>query len=179
MKLSHEQLTQFKQDGFIVLKQFASHTLCDAILQKAQHHLALKIAPIESEQEYMQIEQENTTVRRLRQVYEREPEFQAWMTHPDIRPILKQLLGDNPVLTLAHHNSIMTKMPFESSRTFWHQDRRYWHFNNDELLSVWLSLGDEVLDNGLLEFIPNSHTINFDKEQFDEDANFLDEHPKK
>lgn len=71
------------------------------------------------------------------------------MTNEKIRPILKQILNDSPVLTLAHHNSIMTKLPFESTRTFWHQDRRYWNFENNDLVSVWLSLGDEYLDNGL------------------------------
>ena len=77
----------------------------------------------------------------------------------EIRPILTALLHDTPVLTLAHHNSIMTKMPSEISNTCWHQDRRYWDFQNDDLLSIWLALGEERLENGLLEFIPGSHRI--------------------
>jgi len=97
------------------------------------------------------------------------------MTSADIRPILKQVLNDTPVLTLAHHNSIMTKLPHESTRTYWHQDRRYWHFEGDNLVSVWLSLGDEFLENGLLEFIPKSHKMDFDKSRFDEVDNFLDD----
>ena len=81
----------------------------------------------------------------------------VWMTNEKIRPILIQLLNDTPVLTLAHHNSIMTKLPHDSTRTFWHQDRRYWNFENDNLVSVWLALGDEYLD------------------RFDSESNFLDE----
>ena len=69
----------------------------------------------------------------------------------------------------------MTKLPHESTRTFWHQDRRYWYFENNDLVSVWLSLGDEFLENGLLEFIPKSHKIEFSKDRFDEVDNFLDE----
>src|SRR5690606_13100190 len=141
-------------------------TLCNTILEKAQEHLNQKIAPIETEQEYMQLNNAQKTVRRLRQVNQREAIFKQWMTHKNIRPILKQLLNDTPVLTLAHHNSIMTKMPQESTRTFWHQDVRYWNFENDNLLSVWLALGEEYLENGLLEFIPGSHTMTFSKEQF-------------
>jgi phytanoyl-CoA hydroxylase len=97
------------------------------------------------------------------------------MRNEKIRPILKQILNDTPVLTLAHHNSIMTKLPHESTKTFWHQDRRYWDFKNNNLVSVWLSLGDEFLENGLLEFIPKSHKIKFSKDRFDEVDNFLDE----
>ena len=178
MKLDENQLKEFHENGFLVLKNFADTELCDEILEKAKFHLEQKIAPIETEQEYMQLDKNNVTVRRLRQVFDREEIFQKWMTNDKIRPILKQILNDTPVLTLAHHNSIMTKLPHESTRTFWHQDRRYWNFENNDLVSVWLSLGDEFLENGLLEFIPKSHKITFEKEQFDEVDNFLDSHPK-
>ncbi|WP_421715257.1 phytanoyl-CoA dioxygenase family protein [Arcobacter arenosus] len=175
MQLTQKQLNDFQKNGFLVLKNFASHELCDEITKKAKEHLEKKIAPIESEQEYMNFNDEKITVRRLRQVYDREEIFRIWMTNKKIRPILKQLLNDEIVLTLAHHNSIMTKLPKESTRTYWHQDRRYWHYENDNLVSVWLSLGDEFLDNGLLEFIPGSHKMNFDSNSFDENSNFLDE----
>jgi len=175
MELTKEQLEQFNQDGFLIIKNFAKEDLCNKILERAKDHLVRKQAPIESEQEYMSLDEDKITVRRLRQVYDREEVFQEWMTSADIRPILKQVLNDTPVLTLAHHNSIMTKLPHESTRTYWHQDRRYWHFEGDNLVSVWLSLGEEFLDNGLLEFIPGSHKMNFDKSRFDEVDNFLDD----
>jgi phytanoyl-CoA hydroxylase len=175
MILDEDQLKEFHENGFLVLKNFADAKLCDEILQKAKSHLEQKIAPIESEQEYMQKDIDKITVRRLRQVYDREEVFRIWMKDEKIRPILKQILQDAPVLTLAHHNSIMTKLPHESTRTFWHQDRRYWNFENNNLVSVWLALGDEYLDNGLLEFIPSSHKMDFSKDRFDEASNFLDE----
>jgi phytanoyl-CoA hydroxylase len=176
MILDETQLKEFHENGFLVLKNFADTKICDEILQKAKIHLENKTAPIETEQEYMQNDIDKITVRRLRQVYDREEIFKKWMTNEKIRPILKQVLNDDSlVLTLAHHNSIMTKLPHESTRTFWHQDRRYWNFENNDLVSVWLALGDEYLENGLLEFIPGSHKISFKKEQFDEMSNFLDE----
>ena len=175
MQLSQTQLDKFNEDGFLIINNFVENEFCDKIIEKAKIHLEKKQAPIESEQEYMNISDDCITVRRLRQVYDREEIFKEWMTNKKIRPILKQILNDNPILTLAHHNSIMTKLPHESTRTFWHQDRRYWHFENDDLVSVWLSLGDEFLENGLLEFIPKSHKINFNQERFDENSNFLDD----
>ncbi len=178
MELTKKQLEKFDKDGFLILKNFASSEICDEILAKAKKHLQKQQAPIETEQEYLKSNQEKITVRRLRQVYDREEVFKKWMTDENIRPILKQILGDTPILTLAHHNSIMTKLPHESTRTYWHQDRRYWNFENDDLVSVWLSLGDEFLENGLLEFIPGSHKIDFEKECFDDDSNFLDENKK-
>ncbi len=178
MKLTQTQINKFNKDGFIVLKNFTDAHLCDEILCKAKVHLDNKTAPIESEQEYLRNSDSNVTLRRLRQVYGREEIFKRWMTNHEIRDILKILLDDMPVLVLAHHNSIMTKMPMISSRTFWHQDARYWSYENDNLISVWLALGDEYLENGLLEFIPGSHKMTFEKNQFDEHSNFIDENPK-
>ncbi len=178
MQLTNKQIEQFNQDGFLVIKDFAPKELCDKILEKAKEHLSNKKAPIETESEYLDANDETNTVRRLRQVYQREDIFKEWMTNKDIRAILKQIFNEDIVLTLAHHNSIMTKMPKESSRTSWHQDRRYWSFENDDLVSVWLSLDDEFIENGLLEFIPGSHKLKLEKEQFDEKSNFLDENPK-
>ncbi|RXJ97846.1 phytanoyl-CoA dioxygenase [Arcobacter sp. CECT 8986] len=175
MKLTQEQIEQFNKDGFLLIRNFADESLCDEILEKAKIHLENKVEPIESEQEYQRVKDTAVTVRRLRQVFDREKVFQDWMTNKEIRPMLKQLLNDTPVLTLAHHNSIMTKMPKDSTRTTWHQDRRYWNFENDDLISVWLSLDEEYLENGLLEFIPGSHKIDLKKEQFDETTSFRDD----
>lgn len=179
MTLSPEQLALFYKQGFLVLKQFTSAERCDAILAVAKKHLDEKIEPIESEEEYSLEKKDSmfTTVRRLRQVYDRHELFKEWMTDEKMRPVLKQILGEKPTLLLAHHNSIMTKLPQVSSVTFWHQDIRYWHYETDELLSVWLSLGDEYLENGLLEFIPGSHKMTFSPEQFDEKSTFKDDHP--
>jgi phytanoyl-CoA hydroxylase len=178
MKLTQEQIEQFNKDGFLLIKDFAPHDLCEKILEKANYHLKNKIKPIETESEYLEANDETNTVRRLRQVYQREDVFKEWMTYKETLPMLQQLFGEEVVLTLAHHNSIMTKMPKDSSRTSWHQDRRYWHFENNDLISIWLSLDDEFIENGLLEFVPGSHKLNLEKEQFDEKSNFLDEHPK-
>ncbi len=176
MLLNNKQLEKFHNDGFLVIKNFADKKLCDEILEASQKHIKDMIEPIESEQEYLEDSNTTTTtLRRLRQVYDREDVFKDWMTNKEIRPILEQVLNEKAVLTLAHHNSIMTKMPKESSRTTWHQDRRYWHFENDNLVSVWLALDDEYLENGLLEFIPQSHKIDFSSDRFDDKTNFLDD----
>ena len=171
MKLTPEQLSQFHRDGFILLRGFADEKRCEAILAAAHEEIEKRTPPIETEGEYT--ETQNPTLRRLRHVYDRRPEFRDWMTDAEIRPILAQVLGETPVLTLAHHNSIMTKMPSTSTETCWHQDRRYWHFENDNLVSVWLALGDETMQNGVLEFIPGSHRLDFRPDQFDEKTCFM------
>ncbi len=187
MQLSVEQLAQFNKDGFIVLRKFLDEKRCDNILRIAQIHLDAKIEPIETETGYGDRDKEYRTevtdytsksnedrvvVRRLRQVYDRDALFRAWMENVKIRPILQQVLDDQVVITTGHHNSIMTKMPHLSTATAWHQDRRYWRYSDDNLVSVWLALDDEYSENGVLEFIPESHKMKFSEEQFDEKEYF-------
>ncbi len=168
MTLDEEQLERFDRDGFILLREFASSQKVVKIRDKAKLLMKNPAEPIETEESYHNYDTSAITLRRLRQVYDRDLVFSSWMKSKKIFPILKQVLRDNPVLTLAHHNSIMTKMPSEISSTCWHQDRRYWHFENDNLVSVWLALGKERISNGVLAFIPGSHKMKFTRNQFDE-----------
>jgi len=192
MKLTQLQLDDFNKNGFLILRNFLESSACEAILDVAKAHLKHKIEPIETEVDYGEksqayrtnvtdynsIEKEKSvTVRRLRQVYQRDILFKNWMESEKIRPILKQVLDDEVVLTTAHHNSIMTKMPKSSSETSWHQDRRYWSFSDDNLVSVWLALGEENSENGVLEFIPKSHKMKFLEEQFGSKEYFNLDHP--
>lgn len=192
MNLTKEQLELFNGNGFLILRNFVDKVESEALLDVATVHLKDKIEPIETEVDYgsksetyrthnsnySSIEKDKeVTVRRLRQVYHRDVLFKNWMKNQKIRPILKQILNDDVVLTLAHHNSIMTKMPFSSTQTAWHQDRRYWSYDGDNLISVWLALGEENSKNGVLEFIPKSHTMNFSTEQFGEKEYFDTKHP--
>ncbi|MEA1920435.1 MAG: phytanoyl-CoA dioxygenase family protein [Campylobacterota bacterium] len=168
MYLTDQQLKTFNEDGFLLIRNFITPQEAHTMLLKAKALVLEARAPIESEEHYHDLdESRGFTLRRLRQVYDRDPLISSWMTSEEIRPILKQILGENAVLTLAHHNSIMTKMPSEISNTCWHQDRRYWDFENDKLLSVWLAMGEERMENGLLEFIAGSHLEDLDPDQFD------------
>ncbi|RUM64347.1 MAG: phytanoyl-CoA dioxygenase family protein [Sulfurospirillum sp.] len=174
MQLSPQQLHRFQTDGFLLLRNFAPASLCDAIREAAEEEMALQKAPIESEEEYLGAPQGATvTLRRLRQVYQRHPLFQQWMHYDPMRPILHEILGEKPILTLAHHNSIMTKMPGKSTETCWHQDIRYWRFDSTNLISVWLALGEERMENGVLEFVPGSHKLSLKPEQFDQKVCFM------
>jgi phytanoyl-CoA hydroxylase len=169
---------EFEQNGFVILRAFVDSQYCDRILEIAQTHLKYEIKPLEFEGEYIGRDELNSSVRRLRQVYDRDIVFKEWMEYPQIRPILKELIGDEISLVLAHHNSIMTKLPHKSTQTSWHQDIRYWNYTNDNLISVWLALDNEDSNNGVLEFIPHSHKMNFDKSQFEDKDYFSTTNPK-
>lgn len=143
--------------------------------QVAEASLDLPLAPLEFETDVQypgspadRLSPGGDTPRRLLYAYTRDGIFRDWATSPQITNRVKQLIGaDNIALSQNHHNCIMAKHPGFSSATLWHQDIRYWLFDQPELISVWLALGDEYEDNGGMRLIPGSHTNEMDRGYYD------------
>ena len=178
---SPSEVEYFERNGFVIARKLAARELCKRMTSLAQGHLAHDVQPVEYEAQTKYPGSPasldapgGTTVRRLLQVYNRDPLFADWATSRAIRDRLNSLLGPQLALSQAHHNCVMTKNPAFSSATAWHQDIRYWTFEKPELISVWLALGQEHEENGCLLLVPGSHRIDFRREQFD-DALFLRE----
>ena len=72
----------------------------------------------------------------------------------------------------------MNSTPKFSSDTGWHQDLRYWAFQRPELISVWISLVAERVENGCLRVIPGSHRMPFERDCFDDALFFRADLPK-
>jgi phytanoyl-CoA hydroxylase len=70
----------------------------------------------------------------------------------------------------------MTKNPSHSSLTHWHQDIRYWSFQQPELVSVWLALVREHPGNGCLRVLPGSQRMEFSPDRFDAELFLRPEH---
>lgn len=166
----------FERDGFLVRRGMADTTDCAKLLELATSHLEERIAPVEYEIDVHYpgapadtLSPGANTSRRLLQVYARDQAFRDWATSPAIARVLKGLFIGNAAVMLSqcHHNCVMTKSPGFSSVTLWHQDNRYWSFDHENLVSVWLALGDEDRSNGCLRVIPGSHQLELDRGRLD------------
>lgn len=179
MSLSSQQLDQFRTDGYLVLKARVAPDRCEQMLGVTRDHLQRAVPPIEYEADVgypgapASLDAPGgQTARRLRGAHDRADCFRAWSDEPALVGELAQLLGEEVVLSLAHHNCIMTKHPHYGTATGWHRDIRYWSFGRNELISSWLALGEETADNGALCFIPGSHRLHIEAERLD-DLDFL------
>lgn len=177
--LSQDQQQQFWRDGYLVLPQLASPEITQSILQLAVQSLQDQVPPIEYEADtrypgapVSREAEGGHTARRLLQAVARAPMLMQWATHPVLTTKLIQLLGSGAKLSQVHHNCIMTKQPRFSSQTGWHRDSRYWHFQRAALVSAWLALREETVENGCLLVLPGSHTWQIQPEQLDT-AQFL------
>ncbi|MCH8617781.1 phytanoyl-CoA dioxygenase family protein [Undibacterium sp. TS12] len=177
--LSTQQLQEFAEQGFLVLRQQASPAFCQEVLQFTEQQLAAHAQPIEYEADTRypgapasREAEGGLTARRLLQAYARDARLAQWATGKVLAEPLLQLLGQGACLSQAHHNCIMTKQPQYSTATGWHRDSRYWNFQKAELVSAWLALRNETLENGCLLVIPASHKLDIDAGQLDQ-AQFL------
>lgn len=179
------ELERFHQDGFAVVRGIADESICQQMLEVTQSHVDRLVAPIEYEADLNYPGSPASfdapggrTVRRLMQAHSRDFVFTRWLTHPGLLHRLTQLLGGDVYCPLAHHNCVMTKHPEFSSETGWHQDIRYWSFQQPELITAWLALGPEYVDKGGLKVIPGSHRETLDRGRFDEETFFRTDLPE-
>jgi phytanoyl-CoA hydroxylase len=178
-EFSQEEVAQFQQDGYFVVRNLVPQESISAMKRITQRDLAANQGDIEYEAELsypgapQSIDAEGgRTARRLRQAISRDPVFAKLVKEPFLVNRLQQLLGSHIVMPLIHHNCIMTKQPRYSSDTGWHQDTRYWNFTTGDLVNIWIALGDETLQNGCLRVLPGTHHEGASRERLD-DALFL------
>jgi phytanoyl-CoA hydroxylase len=179
------EVAQFERDGYFIVRRMVSDAMRARMLEVTRDGLSREVPPIEYEAElhYPGAPQSfdatgGHTVRRLKQALSRDFCFVEWASSPELVNRLRQLLGPAVVMPLAHHNCVMTKEPRHSSDTGWHQDIRYWAFQQPELISVWLALTSETTKNGCLRVIPGSHRLNLDRGRFDHDLFLRPELPE-
>jgi phytanoyl-CoA hydroxylase len=177
-----ESLARFRRDGYVISRALAPAAIVDRMRTVAQAQLAREAGPLEYEADLgypgapaSRDAPGGRTVRRLLQAYARDAVFREWATSPVLASRLGQLLGAQVMLSQAHHNCIMTKHPAFASATLWHQDIRYWSFERSELVSVWLALGRERVENGCLLLLPGTHAMAFEAGRFDEAKFFRDD----
>jgi phytanoyl-CoA hydroxylase len=172
--LTSEQTLEFKKNGYLVLPGFSNTQFCESVVAFAKSELERQAMPIEFEADTQypgaplsRSAEGGATARRLLMASARDPMLLDWATSGALNGILHQLLGQDVLLSQAHHNCIMTKQPAFSSITGWHRDSRYWNFARPDLVSAWLALGDEQPENGCLLVLPGSHRWAIDADQLD------------
>jgi phytanoyl-CoA hydroxylase len=176
---AQSQIERLRDRGYVVVPGFVPALQATRLNAAARAQFAARLDPLEFEADLQypgaprsHTEAGGETVRRLLDAYGRDPEFAVAATSPRVSEWMEAYFGEAVVLSRAHHNCLMTKHPLYGSLTGWHRDIRYWSFEREDLVSMWLALGDETVDNGALWFVPGSHTAAFDADRFD-DAKFF------
>ena len=168
------QIEELREKGFVVVPGFVPADALGELNDAARKQLSARADPLEFEADLQypgaplsRTAQGGETVRRLLDAYGRDPLFARWSRAPELRHWMEAYFGENVLMSQVHHNCLMTKHPRYGSLTNWHRDIRYWSFEREDLVSVWLALGEEKVDNGALWLVPGSHRMVFEPDRFD------------
>lgn len=177
------QIEQLRAKGYVVVPGFVPAAGRAALMAAAMAQLSAHTPPLEFEADlrYPGAPPSRTaaggeTVRRLLDAYSREPDFAACATAPGLREWMEAYFSEEVLMSRAHHNCLMTKHPLYGSMTGWHRDIRFWSFEREDLVSVWLALDEETVENGALWLVPGSHIMKFGADRFDEAKFFRGDH---
>ena len=139
--LTTEHIHQFYQDGFTVVRGFASTSDLEQIYELLTNLFAQINQP-----------QQRVYCGCLQQ------ERRLVTTHyfKKLQGIAKQLLGSAARL---RYDQVFYKQPYSNWSTEWHQDEAFAQKNSGPSLkaSFWLALQDVTVESGCLQYIPGSH----------------------
>ena len=178
------QIERLRDRGYVVVPRFIPAGTLSQLNEAARAQLARRADPLEFEADLQypgapasRTAEGGATVRRLLNAYGRDPVFARCATAGDLREWMQAYFEEGVLMSRAHHNCLMTKHPRYGSLTGWHRDIRYWSFEREDLVSVWLALGREEIDNGALWLVPGSHRMVFDADRYDGAKFFRSDRP--
>jgi phytanoyl-CoA hydroxylase len=165
--LSAGTLADFDRDGYLIERGLVEESMVADMNMIIDASVKPALAPVEYEADVHYPGAPSSkdapggqTPRRLLNAYARDVVFRNFARSAPVVERLQQMMRcERVMVSQNHHNCVMTKHPGYSSVTSWHQDIRYWRFDEPELVSVWLALGSETPANGGLLLIPGSHKL--------------------
>lgn len=102
--------------------------------------------------------QSNSLRLRGRETYIKPHLVSTWLDevvrHPAIVDLVEQIIGPDIALWESDWS---VKRAGTGDYIPWHQDSPYWNLSTDDVVSVWVAVGDVSVENGAMEVILGSH----------------------
>ena len=154
MKLSADEVTRFKDDGYLFPIRVMS--AADA----ARYRTAL---------EAYESQTGGPIAGNLRHKTHLLFTWASEIAHtPAILDAVESILGPD---ILLWGSSFFIKEPGTTAYVSWHQDATYWGLDGSDVVTAWVALADAPVESGAMRFWPKSHL----KEQIDHRDTFADE----
>ncbi len=159
--LSHEQLLDWENSGFLILKGFADATTCNAMFNTAvvisrtsannepigDTEVVLETAPSPT------AKQPEDYVAKITRLHHKVGIFSEFIHRPEVSNLFGHLMGDD---VDCFSSSFIFKGPGVLGQP-WHQDAWYHRLDPSNQISAWLAVTETTIDNGALWVLPGSH----------------------
>ncbi len=160
LKLTTEQIEFFHENGYLAIEAI---TTPDEVLMMREAYdriFAERAGREEGNQFDLAGADEEGKEAALPQILnpaKYAPELANTLAEANARAAVKQLLGENAQVGVAH---AIFKPARTGAPTPWHQDEAYWNPAMDySSLSIWIPLQEATPENGCMQFIPGSHNL--------------------
>jgi ectoine hydroxylase-related dioxygenase (phytanoyl-CoA dioxygenase family) len=159
--LTEEQLRQWREDGYALLRGFADTAVCHAMRERAVA-IARRQAEGEASGEALVTPEPATRagavqpedgVGKIFRLHHEDPVFRDFAHDERLAAAIGELLGPAFDVFLSQ---FIFKNPGALGQP-WHQDSFYFPMDPDHQLGVWLAVTEATLENGPLWILPGSH----------------------
>lgn len=151
VSLSEQQLDQYRQDGFLVLKHLFDQDEVDLLRRSAKEDKAL------DDHAFGRDDGEGGTVRLSLWNHPGDGIYGAFARCNRMATTADQLLGDE---AYHYHSKMIMKDARVGGAWAWHQDYGYWYDNGvltPNLTSAFIAVDPATKENGCLQVIRGSH----------------------
>src|SRR3989440_7899545 len=170
MRLTEQQLAQFRRDGYLVFPSVFSKA--EIAVMRAE---TARLAAIEAD---TVIRERTGGVRSIFRVHEedgatRSAAFRALVRTPRVLEPTRQALGTGEVY--VYHTKINTKPAIEGTVWMWHQDYGSWQRDGclrPDMATFAVMLTDSLEMNGALYVLPGSHRRGRIEPYYDESTSY-------
>ncbi len=158
--LSDDQIVFFHREGYLSLPRLTTDTDVASLRRSYDRIFAGQAGRDVGDQFDLAGTDEEGKAAALPQILhpaKYAPEMNTSILLKNCTMLARQLLGPEAVCEIAH---AINKPPDGGAETPWHQDAAYW---NPELrytaISIWVPLQEATEENGCMEFVPGSQTL--------------------
>ncbi|MRG45458.1 phytanoyl-CoA dioxygenase family protein [Chitinophaga sp. SYP-B3965] len=160
-ELSQTQISQYQQDGFLVIEDFLSpddlafwrEALTEALAKRNGNKMPDRKEVYGKGDDADKSYYDNVFDQMIN-LWQDNEKIKDIMLDARIGKMAAELSGADGIR--IWHDQALVKKPW-ANPTSWHLDTPYWSFTDRRALSIWVALDDATLENGCLFFIPGSH----------------------
>ena len=158
--LTQDQVNQYQEDGFIVIRNFLSAEECTELTRGVsdcvKEYESVKIIGAEKHELIKDGTDDfysNVFLQKLN-MWKVSSVVRKYFLSPKLGEMACKLEGIEGLR--VWHDQTLQKKPWANPTSF-HLDNPYWSFTNRHAISIWIALDDATLQNGCLSYIPGSH----------------------
>jgi ectoine hydroxylase-related dioxygenase (phytanoyl-CoA dioxygenase family) len=159
--LTSDQLQEFEQQGFFIVRGLADGEAVAAIKQAVlrcvlERPVELNVA-FDQELDAMPSDEQEARFRKLSRLgRQTRVIWENYYASPRVLAVVRSFLGEEVYLK---YDSVFLKPARTGGATPWHQDIGLWRDMNTDACNAWMAVDAATRENGCLQFVPGSHRM--------------------